>query len=125
MAAQKERKQAVQLHVTFPGITIEDSYAISTDVMQRKGAYQSAAMRAFTRSAAEVSAADFSEALKQYIADRPEFDAPAWAPSLDSSEKRPKKIKIGFAPPTPEELAPAASDERGAEDASAEPPARG
>ena len=36
MAAQKERKQAVQLHVTFPDITIEDSYAISTDVMQRK-----------------------------------------------------------------------------------------
>src|SRR5512139_1451279 len=36
MAAQKERKQAVQLHVTFPEITIEDSYAISTDVMQRK-----------------------------------------------------------------------------------------
>src|SRR6202142_870449 len=36
MAAQKERKQAVQLHVTFPGITIEDSYAISTEVAQRK-----------------------------------------------------------------------------------------
>ena len=36
MAAQKERKQAVQLHVTFPDITLEDSYAISTDVMQRK-----------------------------------------------------------------------------------------
>ena len=36
MAAQKERKQAVQLHVTFPDITIEDSYAISTEVMQRK-----------------------------------------------------------------------------------------
>jgi 2-oxo-hept-3-ene-1,7-dioate hydratase len=36
MAAQKERKQAVQLHVTCPDITIEDSYAISTDVMQRK-----------------------------------------------------------------------------------------
>ena len=36
MAAQKERKQAAQLHVTFPDITIEDSYAISTDVMQRK-----------------------------------------------------------------------------------------
>ena len=30
MAAQKERKQATQLHITFPGITIEDSYAIST-----------------------------------------------------------------------------------------------
>jgi 2-oxo-hept-3-ene-1,7-dioate hydratase len=36
MAAQKEHKQAVQLHVTFPDITIEDSYAISTEVMQRK-----------------------------------------------------------------------------------------
>jgi len=36
MAAQKERKQAVQLSITFPGITIEDSYAISTEVAQRK-----------------------------------------------------------------------------------------
>ena len=36
MNAQKERKQAAQLHVTFPGITIEDSYAISTEVMRRK-----------------------------------------------------------------------------------------
>src|SRR4030088_2903258 len=36
MNAQKERKQAVQLHVTFPGITIEDSYAISTEVADRK-----------------------------------------------------------------------------------------
>ena len=36
MAAQKERKQAVQLSVTFPAITIEDSYAISTEVAQRK-----------------------------------------------------------------------------------------
>ncbi|MBI3705480.1 MAG: fumarylacetoacetate hydrolase family protein [Rhizobiales bacterium] len=36
MAAQKERKQAVQLSVTFPGITIEDAYAISTEVAQRK-----------------------------------------------------------------------------------------
>lgn len=36
MAAQKERRQAVQLHVTFPDITIEDSYAISTDVADRK-----------------------------------------------------------------------------------------
>ena len=32
MNAQKERKQATQLHVTFPNITIEDSYAISTEV---------------------------------------------------------------------------------------------
>ena len=32
MAAQKDRKQATQLHVTFPAITIEDSYAISTEV---------------------------------------------------------------------------------------------
>jgi len=36
MAAQKERKQAVQLSATFPGITIEDAYAISTEVAQRK-----------------------------------------------------------------------------------------
>jgi 2-oxo-hept-3-ene-1,7-dioate hydratase len=36
VAAQKERKQAVQLSVTFPGITIEDSYAISTEVANRK-----------------------------------------------------------------------------------------
>jgi 2-oxo-hept-3-ene-1,7-dioate hydratase len=36
MAAQQERKQATQLHVTFPGITIEDSYAISTEVMRRR-----------------------------------------------------------------------------------------
>src|SRR5437879_2804909 len=36
MNAQNERKQAVQLHVTFPDITIEDSYAISTEVANRK-----------------------------------------------------------------------------------------
>src|SRR5882757_6929382 len=36
MAAQKERKQAVQLSVTFPHIEIEDSYAISTEVANRK-----------------------------------------------------------------------------------------
>ena len=36
MAAQKDRKQATQLHVTFPAITIEDSYAISTEVANRK-----------------------------------------------------------------------------------------
>ena len=36
MNAQKEHRQATQLHVTFPDITIEDSYAISADVMQRK-----------------------------------------------------------------------------------------
>jgi 2-oxo-hept-3-ene-1,7-dioate hydratase len=36
MNAQKERKQAVQLSVTFPSITIEDSYAISTEVANRK-----------------------------------------------------------------------------------------
>src|ERR1700712_2039677 len=36
MNAQKERKQAVQLSMTFPGITIEDSYAISTEVANRK-----------------------------------------------------------------------------------------
>jgi 2-oxo-hept-3-ene-1,7-dioate hydratase len=36
MAAQKERKQAVQLSTTFPAITIEDAYAISTEVANRK-----------------------------------------------------------------------------------------
>src|SRR4030095_553074 len=36
MAAQKDRKQATQLHITFPDITIEDSYAISTEGAQRK-----------------------------------------------------------------------------------------
>jgi 2-oxo-hept-3-ene-1,7-dioate hydratase len=35
MQAAKDRKQATQLHVTFPAITIEDSYAISTEVMKR------------------------------------------------------------------------------------------
>jgi 2-oxo-hept-3-ene-1,7-dioate hydratase len=34
--AQKTKKQATPLHVTFPDITIEDSYAISAEVMQRK-----------------------------------------------------------------------------------------
>jgi 2-oxo-hept-3-ene-1,7-dioate hydratase len=36
MQAAKDRKQAPQLHVTFPNITIEDSYAISAAVMERK-----------------------------------------------------------------------------------------
>src|SRR5579862_5005734 len=34
--AEKQREQAVQLSVTFPHISIEDSYAISTAVAQRK-----------------------------------------------------------------------------------------
>jgi 2-oxo-hept-3-ene-1,7-dioate hydratase len=34
--ADKDHRQATQLHVTFPAITIEDSYAISTEVMKRK-----------------------------------------------------------------------------------------
>ena len=34
--AAKDRKQATPLSQTFPGITIEDSYAISADVMHRK-----------------------------------------------------------------------------------------
>ncbi len=34
--AANDHKQAPPLHVTFPDITIEDSYAISADVMQRK-----------------------------------------------------------------------------------------
>src|SRR5262249_32025959 len=36
VAAQNERKQATQLHITFPHIAIEDSYAISTEVANRK-----------------------------------------------------------------------------------------
>jgi 2-oxo-hept-3-ene-1,7-dioate hydratase len=36
MAAEKERKQAVQLSKTFPDITIDDSYAISAEVTRRK-----------------------------------------------------------------------------------------
>jgi 2-oxo-hept-3-ene-1,7-dioate hydratase len=36
IAAERERKQAVQLSTTWPGITIEDSYAISTEVANRK-----------------------------------------------------------------------------------------
>src|SRR5580693_10595403 len=36
VAAAKDRKQAVQLSKTWPGITIEDSYAISTEVANRK-----------------------------------------------------------------------------------------
>src|SRR5581483_1394952 len=34
--AEKERKQAVQLTKTWPGITMEDAYAISTEVANRK-----------------------------------------------------------------------------------------
>src|SRR6202166_1502390 len=34
--AEKDRQQAVQLSVTFPAVTIEDSYAISTEVAKRK-----------------------------------------------------------------------------------------
>src|SRR6202789_2548898 len=36
VAAEKARKQAVQLSKTWPGITIEDAYAISTAVANRK-----------------------------------------------------------------------------------------
>ena len=36
IAAEKERKQAVQLSKTWPDLTLEDSYAISTAVAQRK-----------------------------------------------------------------------------------------
>ena len=36
MKAQAEHKQAVQLSITFPNIEIEDSYAISTMVADRK-----------------------------------------------------------------------------------------
>src|SRR3984893_19458538 len=36
MAAAGERKQAVQLSKTWPDITMEDAYAISTEVANRK-----------------------------------------------------------------------------------------
>src|SRR6202171_6692216 len=36
MAAARERKQAEQLSKTWPDITIEDAYAISTEVAKRK-----------------------------------------------------------------------------------------
>lgn len=36
MAAAQTRQQAVQLSTTFPDITIEDSYAISTEVAKRR-----------------------------------------------------------------------------------------
>ena len=36
MAAARERKQAVQLSKTWPDITIEDAYAISTEVAKRR-----------------------------------------------------------------------------------------
>ncbi|HVV61945.1 MAG TPA: 2-oxo-hepta-3-ene-1,7-dioic acid hydratase [Pseudolabrys sp.] len=36
MAAQKDRRQAIQLSTTFPAITIDDSYAISSEVNNRR-----------------------------------------------------------------------------------------
>ena len=36
MQAARDRKQATQLHITFPTITIEDSYAISSEVKDRR-----------------------------------------------------------------------------------------
>src|SRR5579863_5558457 len=36
LTAEKERKQAVQLSKTWPGITMEDAYAISTEVTNRR-----------------------------------------------------------------------------------------
>jgi 2-oxo-hept-3-ene-1,7-dioate hydratase len=36
IAAERERKQAVQLSKTWPNITMEDAYAISTEVANRK-----------------------------------------------------------------------------------------
>ena len=36
IAAERDRKQAVQLSTTWPDITIEDSYAISSEVARRK-----------------------------------------------------------------------------------------
>jgi 2-oxo-hept-3-ene-1,7-dioate hydratase len=36
MKAEKERKQAIQLSTTWPGITLDDSYAVSREVARRK-----------------------------------------------------------------------------------------
>src|SRR5690242_825215 len=36
VTAAKERKQAVQLSKTWPGITMEDAYAISSEVAKRR-----------------------------------------------------------------------------------------
>jgi 2-oxo-hept-3-ene-1,7-dioate hydratase len=36
VAAEKARKQAVQISKTWPDITMEDAYAISTEVANRK-----------------------------------------------------------------------------------------
>ena len=36
MNAEKTRQQATQLSATFPGITFEDAYAISTECAKRK-----------------------------------------------------------------------------------------
>ena len=36
MDAEKTRKQAAQLSTTYPGITIEDAYAISTECAKRQ-----------------------------------------------------------------------------------------
>ena len=36
MTPETERKQAVQLSTTWPEITLDDSYAISTEVANRK-----------------------------------------------------------------------------------------
>src|SRR5436190_10673457 len=36
MAAAKERKQAVQLSQTWPSITLDDAYAISSEVARRR-----------------------------------------------------------------------------------------
>src|ERR1700739_1791656 len=36
VAAEKDRKQAAQLTKTWPGITMEDAYAISSEVARRK-----------------------------------------------------------------------------------------
>jgi len=36
VAAEKDRKQAVQLSKTWPGITMEDAYAVSSEVAKRK-----------------------------------------------------------------------------------------
>ena len=67
MNAEKTRVQATQLSVTFPGITFEDAYAISTEVAKRKMAagqklighkvgLTSKAMQALRRSTSRITA---------------------------------------------------------------------
>ena len=63
MEAAKTRKQATQLSVTFPGITFEDAYAISTLCAKRRGAAGEKLIGHLTRHA--VAQASVDEAVLQ------------------------------------------------------------